>query len=144
MNVVGTEVPVSLTAVWQVRWPMKTSNSRKKICQFGWLAIVSLSATISTPIAQCQAFDTAMICAWQRTFHTYNYVQSPLRAYNMPRQPNWDGWGGQSFRPTDCEAPATYDSPGFERLGRIPNDLGGALGSAAVGPTVPMGGTPGR
>jgi len=87
------------------------------------------------PVAETRAFDTAMICAWQRTFHIYNYIDSPLRVYSMPRRSNCGCWGWQAGSETAFQGPVAYESPGLERLGRIPNDsvLGGAAPIAAPG-----------
>jgi hypothetical protein len=79
------------------------------------------------------ACDTEMICAWKRTFYTHNYVNSPLRPYNMPRTPNLSGWGGPIDGAQTCQQPPVMLSQGFERLGRIPNDID--LGPGAVAAT---------
>jgi hypothetical protein len=42
-------------------------------------AIVAIAAAFAFT-ADARAFDTEMICAWKRTFHTNNYLDSPLRA----------------------------------------------------------------
>jgi hypothetical protein len=69
-----------------------------------------------------RACDTAMICAWKRTFYATNAVDSPLRAYFTPRRPNCNcaagsiGW----FPPAVSDG---LSPPVFVRLGEIPNDM---------------------
>lgn len=116
-------------------WKMKTANSRNlRLPRLLAPAILLLVGAVGGPISEGRAFDTAMICAWKRTFYTYNYIHSPLRAYNMPRVTNCDCWGSQATGLGDCQVPVGFESAGFERLGRIPNDLGAGLGGVAAGP----------
>jgi hypothetical protein len=102
------------------------------------LALVAVAATYGTlgpclPIAsRCHAADTAMICAWHRTFHAYNGLHSPLRNYYMNRRPNCYCWGAvpagwsQSAGP-----PLSWGPVGFERMGQIPNDVDVTIGAPA-------------
>jgi hypothetical protein len=75
-------------------------------------------------VSECRACDTAMICAWRRTFWAVDALKTPLRPYFVPRRPNCDCWGGQfaGFNPA-CAVLVGVEPAGMERLGRIPNDL---------------------
>lgn len=81
----------------------------------------------------CQAGDTAMLCAWRRTFYAQDALKTPLRGYFMPRKPNCDCWGGpwSAETPPAC-AGAELPPAEFVRLGQIPND-----GQIAGPPTPP-------
>jgi hypothetical protein len=114
---------------------MTTSNAHNfKLNGCLALAISAFGGALLGPAAECRAFDTAMICAWKRTFYTQNYLDSPLREYNMPRRAYCDCWGGTApgWSPV-WQAPAELEPARFERLGRIPNELElGALGGGGV------------
>jgi hypothetical protein len=102
-----------------------------------------------TPLSG-QAFDSATIRAWHRTWHAPNPFTTPLRGYFIPRIPGRcdreafaDGWGyaaGVGYAtpmvnqagctgavPSWAYPPAAgmgFEPVQFERLGTIPNDFG--------------------
>ena len=83
-----------------------------------------VSALLNFAPLESRAGDTQMLMTWRRTFHGPYALKTPLRGYLMPRRPNWDGWGGQTAACDDsCQTAFGFESAGFERLGRIPNEL---------------------
>jgi hypothetical protein len=97
------------------------------------VAIVSLGMLLTWLPINCRACDTAMICAWKRTFYAVDALKTPLRAYFVPRRPNWDCWGAPlAGCDPACQIAVGIEPAGFERLGRIPNDF--ELSGGTVGP----------
>ena len=95
------------------------------------LCLVSLAAIFAQP-ANCDAGDSAMIRAWKRTFYGPNPLATPLRGYFVPRLPSCGlGWQADDCGCQPTEWLAGLESPEFERLGQIPNDLD--VGAAPVG-----------
>jgi hypothetical protein len=87
-------------------------------------SVAGLALLLCAATEPCQAVDTAMICAWKRTFHAYDALRTPLRGYYMIRQPNYLCWDGSIGGGREHEqGPVTYGPVGFERLGQIPNDI---------------------
>jgi hypothetical protein len=111
---------------------------------------LSLSAAIASLPNVGSACDTAMICAWQRTWHGPNALAMPLRGYFIPRVPGrcdraayaggWD-WDARAGYVASCaahgecsntsggfpyppEAGIGFEPVQFERLGKLPNDFG--------------------
>jgi hypothetical protein len=105
---------------------MKLSRTNRVIATA--IAVVTAWISLATGSDAC---DTEMICAWKRTFYTYNYLDSPLRPYIMPRIPNCNCWGAPLADWRACHVEVPPMSQGFERLGRIPNDVD--LNPVAVG-----------
>jgi hypothetical protein len=94
-----------------------------KITRWPAVALLLLGAAATLAPPRCQACDTAMMCAWRRTFYAQNALATPLRGYFILRSPNCDCWGA----PWSGEAaPACACVPlppaEFLRLGQIPND----------------------
>jgi hypothetical protein len=102
--------------------------------RLSWTLLTTASLWLSYA-AVSVACDTEMICAWKRTFYTHNYVNSPLRPYSMPRTPNLAGWGSPIGGGPACQQPPVILSQGFERLGRIPNDMDLSPASVVATPT---------
>ncbi len=101
------------------------------------LSILFGSAALTGLPAVCHGCDSAMICAWQRTFWAEDDLRTPLRGYFIPRRPNCACWVGAG--PTDQSASVACDGIGpaeFIRLGKVPNDLQmlGAVGGQVGAP----------
>ena len=113
------------------------------------LALLALSAAVAVAPSGSLACDSAMICAWQRTWHGPYAPATPLRGYFVPRMPGrcdrevystgcdcaGDSLGSESAVRFNCPAPGPgwmyppeagigFEPVQFQRLGQIPNDLG--------------------
>jgi hypothetical protein len=125
---------------------------------------VVLLRLILLAIASCaapslsQAFDSATVCTWKRTWHAQYAPATPLRGYFVPRLPGrcdreanaaefdcavGSFYGGNAapyndpapgpgwmYRP---EAGIGLEPVQFQRLGQIPNDLGVASETPSAG-----------
>jgi len=120
------------------------------------LAVATAAATAAV---DCRGGESAMICAWKRTFFGPNALATPLRGYFVPRPPGCGDPARPAVLGPDCASPVVPSpdcasrlvlDPGFasrvflepgtdvglgpvglERLGQIPNDTD--FGATPVG-----------
>jgi hypothetical protein len=112
---------------------MRTNQTWSYVRRLAMATAMALPVCLAVADAG-RACDTEMICAWKRTFYTYNYLYSPLRPYNMPRIPNCNCWGTELAEGAACQLPTVPLAQGFERLGRIPNDVDLSVAAPSAAP----------
>ena len=138
------------------------------------ILLMLFCAAVAAPPSDCLAgdsgtgpywhrpiFDGTTLCAWRRTWHGPNALETPLTGYYIPRLPDpcdcaayangcGEAIGGyyvmeggmacEHGYAAECGGPHAViglEPAGFERLGHIPNDLELAGGLPAGGPARP-------